>query len=93
MHIICFSGMGSIVYEYLSFVANDMIFFSDDVQTTTIAVAIASSLCCSIVWAVFHIIGVARPSRTAIKARSNVISVYDEKHTGQNFYARKQPVS
>lgn len=89
----CFSGMGSLVYEYLLFVANDVIFFSDDVKTTTIAVAIASSLCCSIVWAIFHIIGVTRPSKTELKTKSNILSVYDEKHTIQRFYTRKQPVS
>ncbi|XP_076099969.1 uncharacterized protein LOC143069295 [Mytilus galloprovincialis] len=68
--------MAGVVYDYLSFVANDVIFFSDDVQTTTIAVAIASSLCCSIVWAVFHIINVVQPSKGTVKAKSATLSIY-----------------
>lgn len=76
-------GMASVVYRCLSFVANDIIFFSDDVQTTTIAVAIASSLCCSIVWAVFHIISVVQPSKGTAKAKSAAF------HTGKNPASRK----
>lgn len=71
--------MANVVYRCLSFVANDVIFFSDDVQTTTIAVAIASSLCCSIVWAVFHIISVVQPSKASAKTKSTNQSVYDGK--------------
>lgn len=76
-------GMASVVYRCLSFVANDVIFFSDDVQTTTIAVAIASSLCCSIVWAVFHIISVVQPSKGTAKAKSAAF------YTGKNPTSRK----
>ncbi|XP_060081678.1 leucine-rich repeat protein soc-2 homolog [Ylistrum balloti] len=54
--------MASFCYQYLSVVANDFIFFSGDVQTTTIAVAIASSLCYSIVWAIYHVMRLAHPS-------------------------------
>ncbi|XP_033736286.1 protein lap1-like [Pecten maximus] len=53
--------MASFCYQYLSIVANDFIFFSGDVQTTTIAVAIASSLCYSIVWAIYYVVRLAHP--------------------------------
>ncbi|ESO94189.1 hypothetical protein LOTGIDRAFT_232448 [Lottia gigantea] len=34
----------------------DLLFFSNDVQTTAIAVAVAGSLCCSIAYAIVHLI-------------------------------------
>jgi hypothetical protein len=71
----------------LSFVANDIIFFSDDVQTTTIAVAIASSLCCSIVWAVFHIISVVQPSKGTAKAKSAAFYIGKNPASRKNSYA------
>lgn len=53
---ICFAGMSGYFYQYITVVVRDFIFFHDDVQSTTIAVAIASSLCCSIVWAICHLL-------------------------------------
>lgn len=52
----CFAGMSGYFYQYITVVVRDFIFFYDDVQSTTIAVAIASSLCCSIVWAICHLL-------------------------------------
>ncbi|XP_048259267.1 uncharacterized protein LOC124151519 isoform X2 [Haliotis rufescens] len=46
------SGWG----QYLARFAYDLIFFSNDVQTTTIAMAITGSLCCSILWAIIHVV-------------------------------------
>ncbi|XP_048734686.1 leucine-rich repeat protein soc-2 homolog [Ostrea edulis] len=48
--------MSGYFYQYITVVVRDFIFFYDDVQSTTIAVAIASSLCCSIVWAICHLL-------------------------------------
>lgn len=48
--------MSGYFYQYITVVVRDFIFFHDDVQSTTIAVAIASSLCCSIVWAICHLL-------------------------------------
>lgn len=47
--------------QFFTWAVRDVIFFSGDVQTTTIAVAITSSLCCSIVVAVVHVIALIRP--------------------------------
>ncbi|KAJ8308169.1 hypothetical protein KUTeg_013043 [Tegillarca granosa] len=63
-------GMADTFYQYLSLVARDFIFFSGDVQTTTIAVAIASSLCCSIVWAIWHVVNIIQNSNSSNKRRS-----------------------
>lgn len=52
----CFAGMSGYFYQYITVVVRDFIFFHNDVQSTTIAVAIASSLCCSIVWAICHLL-------------------------------------
>jgi len=48
--------MAEILTDLFRWAVHDVIFFSGDVQTTTIAVAITSSLCCSIVVAVAHVI-------------------------------------
>ncbi|XP_067680158.1 uncharacterized protein [Haliotis asinina] len=42
--------------QYLARFTYDLIFFSNDVQTTTIAMAITGSLCCSILWAIIHVV-------------------------------------
>ncbi|KAH3854296.1 protein lap1-like [Dreissena polymorpha] len=57
--------------EFFSWAVHDVIFFSGDVQTTTIAVAITSSLCCSIVVAVVHFIALIRPAADRVKAKRN----------------------
>ncbi|KAK3608603.1 hypothetical protein CHS0354_042595 [Potamilus streckersoni] len=44
------------VSQFFVWIFRDVIFFSGDVQTTTIAVAITSSLCCSIVLAFLHVL-------------------------------------
>lgn len=54
--------MTEVLSDLLRWAVHDVIFFSGDVQTTTIAVAITSSLCCSIVVAVVHIITLIRPA-------------------------------
>lgn len=61
--------MSEVLSQFFTWAVKDVIFFSGDVQTTTIAVAITSSLCCSIVVAVVHIIALIRP-RDVQKARS-----------------------
>ncbi|XP_064603685.1 uncharacterized protein LOC135469090 [Liolophura sinensis] len=42
--------------DFLGSIAKEFIFFSGDVQTTTIAVAITGSMCCSILAAIVHVI-------------------------------------
>ncbi|XP_041354041.1 plant intracellular Ras-group-related LRR protein 8-like [Gigantopelta aegis] len=48
------------VGQYLASFAYDLIFFSSDVQTTTIAMAITGSLFFSILWAVVHLVTLAQ---------------------------------
>ncbi|KAL4238686.1 hypothetical protein ACF0H5_003393 [Mactra antiquata] len=53
--------MTEVLSQFFTWAMRDVIFSSGDVQTTTIAVAITSSLCCSIVIAVVHVIALIRP--------------------------------
>ncbi|XP_061173822.1 protein lap1-like [Saccostrea echinata] len=62
--------MSGYFYQYITVVVRDFIFFHDDVQSTTIAVAIASSLCCSIVWAICHLLTFGSSSRKVCKKRA-----------------------
>lgn len=55
-------GMSGYFYQYITVVVRDFLFFHNDVQSTTIAVAIASSLCCSVVWAICHLLTLGSPS-------------------------------
>ncbi|XP_052768563.1 leucine-rich repeat-containing protein 58-like [Mya arenaria] len=57
--------MADTLTQFFTWAVRDVIFFSGDVQTTTIAVAITSSLCCSIVVAVVHFITLIRPQEDA----------------------------
>ena len=51
------------ISEFFTWAVRDVIFFSGDVQTTTIAVAITSSLCCSLILAVVHVMALIAPSQ------------------------------
>ena len=47
------------------------VFFSGNVQTTTIAIAITSSICCSIVWFIVSVISVAMADGQRESTRPN----------------------
>lgn len=55
--------MSDPISEFFTWAVRDVIFFSGDVQTTTIAVAITSSLCCSLILAVVHVMALIVPSQ------------------------------
>lgn len=61
--------MADALTQFLTWAVWDVIFFSNDIQTTTIAVAITSSLCCTIVIAVVHVMTLIRPQHSLKSTR------------------------
>lgn len=56
---------------FLTGLAQEYIIFSGDVKSTTIAIAITSSLCCSIVWLVVHLVSGEQPEKEITKKSNN----------------------
>ncbi|XP_013406141.1 leucine-rich repeat-containing protein 69 isoform X2 [Lingula anatina] len=61
--------MMAVVSTLISHLALDQIFFSGDIKTTTVAIAITGSLCCSIVWLIVHLLVTINPESTTFRAR------------------------
>ncbi|XP_078314027.1 uncharacterized protein LOC111127949 [Crassostrea virginica] len=83
--------MSGYFYQYITVVVRDFLFFHNDVQSTTIAVAIASSLCCSVVWAICHLLTLGSPS--AQPSRDKKATSRTSSFTGVKGKRRKSPTN